>query len=121
MKITLWVMAAILASIVTFLVTVGFGYSHKNGELIGQVKRVETKTNLVCANYDMTSVSLGVLRGGVGSLSTVDIDLWIPDTNHRDHLRKVVATAQLVKIKYDEYRVAFCKPDLVVRGVEEVK
>src|SRR5208337_1279849 len=90
------------------LVLAGCGYSHKDGELIGQPKKVIHATPLICPDYIEADISLGVLRNGVGSMSTQDV--WIViDSQQEKFLKSRVESGKLVKIRYDEWRVAPCK------------
>ncbi len=108
----------ILASSLLFQ---GCGYESRNGEIIGQVKNVARQTPLVCSEYNMTNISLGVMRNGVGSMSTEDVELEILNKEDVKLLTNAMKSGQLVHIFYDTKRVCFCTPRLKVLNVELVK
>lgn len=93
------------------------GYSSKDSELTGQVKKVQHRTPPICPDYYMVDVSLGVIRNGVGSMSHEDITLYVPSKNDVDALKRAADTGQLVKLTYDVERVVICHPDHEVTGV----
>lgn len=94
------------------------GYSSKSSELSGQPKNIEHNTPLICMNYDSVDISLGVMRNGVGSMSTQDVYLYVPSQNDIDTLNQAIKDGKLVKITYDEARITFCVPEKVVRKIE---
>jgi hypothetical protein len=99
----------------------GCGYSSRDNELIGQVKKVKNNTPIICSDYHNVDISLGVMRNGVGSMSTQDKWLVVTDSNHLKILKQANETGQLVKIKYNEKRVAICTEDEFVIDVEIIK
>lgn len=94
------------------------GYESRDNDLTGQVKKVIHNTPLICPNYDDVDISLGVIRGGVGSMSTQDV--WL--TVYSDAAFKSLDAAQksgaIVNVKYDVKRVAICTDDHVLASVE---
>ncbi len=120
-------LAAALSSapkLVTFavcLILSGCGYSARNNEMIGQIKKVVHNTPLICPDYDDADISLGVLRGGVGSMSSQDIWIYVPDKANYETLKKANESGALVKVGYSERRLTFCVPDHWVDSVEIVK
>lgn len=90
------------------LLLAGCGYSARDGELIGQAKKVVSVTPIVCPDYTAVDISLGVLRNGVGSLSTQDV--WLRVMNHSDValLKRAVESGAVVKVKYDTRRLTVC-------------
>lgn len=109
----------ILLSALAFIVS-GCGYSAMGNEMIGQVKKVEHNTPLMCDKFDAADISLGVLRNGVGSMSAQDVWVTVPNQADFEILKKANETGDLVKIKYDERRVTFCIYDKIVLGVEVI-
>jgi hypothetical protein len=104
--------------ILALVLLTGCGYSSTNNELVGQVKKVVHQTPLICPNRVDADVSLGVMRNGVGSMSTQDVWLTIDDSSLIPILMKAAETGQPVKITYDEKRVTFCKNDHLVTKAE---
>ena len=94
------------------------GYSGRDSELIGQVKKVSHRTPLICPDWDAVDISLGVFRNGVGSASKEDVWMTVRDPATFEFLKKASESGSLVRIKYDEYRVTFCIEDMVVRSAE---
>lgn len=113
-------MKTILALLTMFLLT-NCGYGSINNELIGQVKKVVGVTPILCYAYNAADISLGVMRGGVGSMSTQDEWVYVRDVESLKTLKQANETGALVKITYDEVRTTFCVPRLVVTRVEIVK
>jgi hypothetical protein len=99
----------------------GCGYKSRNNELIGQVKKVMSQTPLICPDYNEADVSLGVIRNGVGSMSSQDKWLHVSSEKDLETIRAANESGAIVKIKYDVRRVTFCVPESVVRSVEVVK
>lgn len=86
---------------------VGCGYSQRDVEVTGQVKRIVSNTPLICSDFMEVDLSLGIIRGGVGSMSTQDMEILI-NKEQADILKTTEDTGNLVKIKYDEQRINFC-------------
>jgi hypothetical protein len=107
-------MKKIVAMCVLFLVA-SCGWSSRNNELTGQVKKVENKTPIVCYNHWETDISLGVVRNGIGSMSTQDMYLYVPD-RFVSVLQAANKSGKIVKVTYDEKRVRWCVPDEMVTG-----
>ncbi len=97
------------------------GYSSKGNEMIGQVKKVKQNTPLVCPDYTDVDISLGVLRGGIGSMSTQDVWAVITDKDQIAIFKQAAESGQLVKVQYDQKRIAICTDDIFVNKVELVK
>ena len=91
-----------------------------DSELIGQVKKVQRHTPILCSGYVAADISLGVLRRGVGSMSTQDVWVTVTEEAHRQLLVTAAESGALVKIRYDERRFTFCVPHLIVRDVSVV-
>jgi hypothetical protein len=93
------------------------GYSSVKNEMIGQVKKVVSNTPIICPNYTSVDVSLGVMRNGVGSMSTQDVWLTVVREEDVTILKQAAESGKLVKINYDELRFAFCIDDHVISSV----
>jgi len=98
-----------------------WGYSSKNNEMIGQVKKVRHNTPIFCGDYISADISLGIMRGGVGSMSTQDVWVTVYSQDFEKLLKRANETGELVKIGYDERRVTFCIEEKIVNSVEFVK
>ena len=94
------------------------GYSSKQNEMVGQVKKVIEKTPVICGDYIEADLSLGVMRNGVGSMSHEDVSLYVPNLTDELTLKKAAETGQLVKVTYDVKRLTWCVPDHLVIRVE---
>jgi hypothetical protein len=97
------------------------GYSSKDNELIGQVKKVKMATPIICPDFAETDVSLGIIRNGVGSMSSEDVWLFVEKDSDLALLKSASESGQPVKIKYNVQRVTFCVPNEQVSSVELVK
>lgn len=97
------------------------GYSSKGNEMVGQAKKVVHNTPIFCPDYTDVDISLGVLRGGVGSMSTQDVWAVITDKEQAAIFKQAVESGQLVKVEYDMKRFAFCTAERFVTKVELVK
>lgn len=98
-----------LLIILSILSLTACGYSIRDAELVGQVKKVITNTPLFCPNYIEADISLGVIRNGVGSMSTQDI--WVVvNKGDAEILKSAAENGEIVKINYDEERLmsAWC-------------
>lgn len=96
----------------------GCGYSSLNSNLTGQVKALMQRTPLLCGDRTDVDISLGVMRNGVGSMSTEDIVLTVPNREDVTLLKKASASGQLVNITYSVYRFTWCWNLHVVERVE---
>ena len=96
----------------------GCGYSSSDNEMTGQVKKVVHRTPILCFDRYDTDISLGVMRNGVGSMSTQDLWLNVPDPESVKKLKLAADTGKLVKVHYDTYRFTWCTPEETVRSVE---
>lgn len=110
-----------LAVLFGCFVIVGCGYASRDNESIGQVKKITKQTPIICPEYSLVDVSHGVMRNGVGSMSTEDVYYYVPSANHQTILKEATESGALVKIKYDVARLVFCVPDHIVTSVELVK
>lgn len=106
---------------ICLLLLSGCGYTSRNNELVGQVKKVVNNTPVLCPDYVDSDVSLGVLRNGVGSMSSEDVWLTVYDHGFMKILQDANASGALVKIKYDVLRFTWCVEPRVVTDIEVVK
>jgi hypothetical protein len=97
------------------------GYSQKDGEAVGQAKKVSSATPLICPDYFVLDISLGVMRNGVGSMSQQDMLFTVQDAGDLQKMKDAVANGSLVRVKYDTVRFPICVEDHVVTGFEIVR
>lgn len=99
----------------------GCGYSARDNEMIGQVKKVMRNTPLICPEYYDVDLSLGVLRNGQGSMSKEDV--WLRVMNEADvtKLKDLADRGAIIKVKYDVRRATMCYTDHNLLYFEEVK
>lgn len=116
MRIKLTLCCALVA-----LLLAGCGDSAHDGDLIGQAKKVTNVTPLICRDYIAFDVSLGVMKGGSGSMSSQD--MWFTVRNQSDvaTLEKAVAQAAIVHVKYDTRRFAICTEDYILTSIEIIQ
>lgn len=100
-----------LVMAVCALAFVGCGYSHRDNELVGQPKSVESTTPLICPDQHILHLSLGVMRHGVGSMSTEDVRINIPDDSMVLPLKTAVESGQLINARTNEARLRFCNEE----------
>lgn len=87
------------------------GYSHRDNEVIGQPKSVESTTPMVCPDQHILHLSLGVMRHGVGSMSTEDIRINVPNDAMAGALQAVVKSGKLINAQTDEARLRWCNEE----------
>lgn len=97
------------------------GDSSADNDLIGQVKKVHHNTPLLLPDYDDVDVSLGVMRGGVGSMSTQDMWLYVPNPEDMKVLKDASESGALVKITYSVSRARFYVENDMVTHAELTK
>lgn len=100
------------------LIATACGYTSRDNELVGQAKKVVRNTPLVCPDWSVADISLGVMQNGVGSMSSQDVWLTVEDRHLFATLKTAVETGAIVKVRYDVRRVTFCIEDHVVTAVE---
>ena len=110
----------ILIIAATAIALSGCGYSSRDNEVIGQVKRVMNNTPMICGDYYDADISMGVMRNGVGSVSKEDMWVVIPGDKVAE-FKKLAESGEPVKVVYDIKRLAFCTTDHVARSIEVVK
>lgn len=103
------------------LLLAGCGYSHRDNELIGQPKAIESMTPLLCPNQNVLHLSLGVMRHGVGSMSTEDILINIPDGRLIPPLKAALESGELIKARTNEARMRWCNEQKELVSFEIIK
>lgn len=98
----------------------GCGNTSSDNEVVGQVKRVMKKTPIVCPNYYVADISMGVIRNGSGNLSKEDLWVVIPE-DKAAQFKKLAETGEPIKVTYDVARWPWCSPGERIRTVEVVK
>lgn len=96
----------------------GCGYTSKDNDLIGQVKKYVHVTPLICPNRYDVDMSLGVMRNGVGSMSSDDVWATVSDAQVLADLKLASESGKLVKVAYDVRRLVFCQNDHEITHVE---
>lgn len=93
------------------LCAVGCGYSHRDNDLVGQPKSVESTTPLLCPDQHILHMSLGVLRNGTGSMSTEDIRINIVDAHLVPALQLAISKGSLITARTNEARFRWCNEE----------
>lgn len=96
------------------------GYTGRDAELIGQAKKVVHKTPIFCYNHYTLDVSLGVMKNGIGSMSTQDVWVMIPP-DQVPAAEAAVQAGALVRVKYNTKRLALCFPEDRATSLEVVQ
>ena len=99
---------------------IGCGKSQVDVEAIGQVKKISNVTPLLFPDYTYADISLGIMRNGVGSMSTEDIWIVVKDYEQVRLLKSAAETGALVKIVYDKVRLGISYPELRASSVEMI-
>lgn len=107
--------------ILGLLVLSSCGYTSRDNDVVGQVKKVVKVTPIICPDFKVLDLSLGVMRNGVGSMSTEDEIFYVESAEDFKTLTNAANAGQLVRIKYDVARVRFCRPEHEVLSVEVLK
>ena len=95
------------------------GYTSRENEAVGQIKKVMLNTPIICPDFYDIDLSLGVMRNGTGSMSTQD--MWIVvSKSDLSTLKKANEEGGVVKITYDTQRVSFCTDGKIASKVEIV-
>lgn len=103
-----------------FTLLLACGFSSVDNEMTGQVKKTMHNTPLVCPDHTDADISLGVMRDGVGSMSTQDI--WVVVPPHlQEEVEHFAETGEIVNAKYNVYRLTFCTTDHYLTSIEAAK
>jgi hypothetical protein len=93
------------------------GFSSVDNEMTGQVKKTMHNTPLICPDYTDADISLGVMRDGVGSMSTQDVWVVVPP-ELKLKVEHFAETGEIVNATYSVYRVTFCTSDHYLTSIE---
>lgn len=102
----------------------GCGYTSVGNDGVCQPKKIHHNTPLICGNYDTVDISLGVMRDGVGSMSTHDMTLSFDPRNQRENeakLEQAIKAGKLVKLSYNDRRFSICQETEQVTDVEIIE
>jgi hypothetical protein len=105
------------------LLTGCWGYSSVDNDGVCQPKKIHHNTPLICGDYDSVDVSLGVMRDGVGSMSTHDMTLSFGPNKEalEKKLEGAIAAGKLVNLKYNDRRFSWCQETEQVTDVEVIE
>jgi len=103
------------------MVLTSCGYSSKDNEVIGQVKKVQNENPILCDEWISVDISLGVMRGGVGSMSTQDLWLYVANAEQSKLLRDSATNGNLVKITFSDKRFTWCVYKRMITKIEVIK
>lgn len=98
----------------------GCGKSSVDTEVIGQIKKLETRTPIVCGDYKQVDLSLGIVTNGTGSMSRDDMTIQVTDKQFEE-LKRLQAENKLVTITYDTNRFVFCGLEQTATQVKAVE
>lgn len=98
----------------------GCGYVQREGEIVGQGKKVAMRTPLICPDYTAFDLSLGVMRNGSGSMSAQDMWFTIAPGVDVASLKRAVEDGSIIKIKYDTRRLAICTEENVLTDFDVI-
>lgn len=101
-----------------------WGYSSLDNEAVCQPKKLHHNTPLICADYDTIDVSMGVMRNGVGSMSTEDIEMAFDPRNqaaNEELLKQAIDKGKLVRLRYNDRRFSWCQEMKQVTSVSIVE
>jgi len=107
-------------TILTVAVLTSCGYTAKDNEMVGQVKKITNQTPIICTDYIEADISLGVIRNGVGSMSGEDVEAMIMSSDQEKILKDAAEAGKLVKVKYNTVRFPICWPAKRITSVEVV-
>lgn len=97
------------------------GNSSVDVETVAQIKSITHETPIICPDYHELHLSLGVMRGGVGSMSISDIVLEVEDELMIESIKTAAVDGKLLKVTYNIRRMVFCVPSGVVTAIEVIK
>lgn len=110
-----------LITLVSILSTVaGCGYTSVDNQVTGQFKRLHHQTPIVCPVRDDADMSLGVMRNGIGSMSTQDISLNVPP-GLVEQVKRAIEAGSIVKVTYDDLRFTWCQETYTIKTIEVVQ
>lgn len=89
------------------------GHTAVDNELVGQVKKVKAITPLLCPDYKIADISLGVIRNGTGSMSKEDVWVYVASDTDYKALASAAGSGQVVKVVYSTRRAGFCTGEVL--------
>lgn len=107
--------------LVSVILLAGCGYSHRDNEVVGQPKSVESTTPIFCPDQHILHLSLGVMRHGVGSMSTEDIRINIPDASLVPALKSAVESGKIINARTNEARFRICNEEKELISFEVIE
>lgn len=116
MKKKLWlILLAVLIGVA------GCGYGTDKGEAVGQVKWAEHVTPLICPEHLTAGISLGIIQGGSGSVSTHDVSVHVMNAETFKVLDTAAHSGRIVRFHYRARRATFCFPNLQILWAEIIQ
>lgn len=106
---TLLVVAISILSLVSGCASCG--NSSAGNDLTGQVKKVVHRTPILCGDWWEADLSLGVIRNGVGSVSTADQAFTVENEKDVKVLQQAAEEGAIVHVTYNVQRIALCETD----------
>ncbi len=97
------------------------GYSSQQNDLTGQVKKVISRTPIICPDYTEVDVSLGYIRNGGGSVSKEDVVLSVHNQAFIPLLKQAADSGEPVKVTYNVFRASICEPEHELTAVQIIK
>lgn len=97
-----------------------WGYSSTDSEAIGQIKKVIHETPLICDAFTTVDISMGVMRNGVGSMSSEDKEFYVEDKQIEQQLRQLADSGKLARVTYSIKRWRWCVEVAMITKVEEL-
>ncbi len=83
------------------------GWWSRDNITTGLVKKVTLDTGIFCPDYYRAEISLSLIHGNFGDLSTKDLDIYIPNDLVLD-MKKAVKDSAIINFTYDERRAINC-------------
>lgn len=93
------------------------GYTAKDNEGTGQVKKITNETPILCLNFKAADITFGSMQTGAISITHE----WFVITGEQEKiLKKAAEESKMIKFTYDVRRFAFCTDpaDHVLTNVE---
>lgn len=97
-----------------------WGHESVDNKLTGQAKKVHHNTPLICPDYYSADISLGVMRNGVGSMSTQDVEVVISAAD-LPTFEKAALDGSVVDLEYNVKRLKICTTGHIATNVKIVQ
>lgn len=114
----------LFAAFLGYLLMGCWGYASVDNAGVCQPKKLHHVTPLICGDYDEVDISLGVMRDGVGSMSTHDMTLSFDPSTQADSeakLKEAIQAGKLVNLSYNQLRFSWCRDEEQVTKVEIIE